>query len=318
MFIQQVSGPRARTSLWNDPFNAKGKQKFTIQEIQQMKNAISKAHWSYIEQTQKEALSNPKIQACELNVLSQLSKKSKGKNRAKAQLVKGALKKVNFATKKNNYTGEFVIFETPVDEVLPSKANNPLETFGQQILPALELRRQLGNLVGWKRKSEFRKSAMDNLETEKNTIEESSQYMEDKENTPLTTPISADSTMNKTISIPLTSKNTEDLVDLQGYKMSPGTQRLEFWNLGRTQRIQNTVLRFRGNSTCTYCFIFLIHFKRCFMPQIGKDKIIYVRDGRDRLIPLPIKVDKHNINNFKRVSQAAQKTAAQSKTSTNL
>ena len=207
-----------------------------------MKNAISKAHWSYIEQTQKEALSNPKIQACELNVLSQLSKKSKGKNRAKAQLVKGALKKVNFATKKNNYTGEFVIFETPVDEVLPSKANNPLETFGQQILPALELRRQLGNLVGWKRKSEFRKSAMNNLETEQNTIEESSQYMEDKENTPLTTPISADSTMNKTISIPLTSKNTEDLVDLQGYKMSPGTQRLEFWNLGRTQRIQNTEL----------------------------------------------------------------------------
>lgn len=54
------------------------------------------------------------------------------------------------------------------------------------------------------------------------------------------------------------------------------------------------------------------------MPQIGKDKIIYVRDGRDRLIPLPIKVDKHNINNFKRVSQAAQKTAAQSKTSTDL
>merc|ERR1711934_1050867 len=257
IFIKQVSGPRARTSLWNDPFNVKGKQKFTIQEIQKMKNAISKAHWNYIEQTQKEALQNPEIQACELNVLNQFNKKNKGKNRGKAQMLKSALKKVNFSTKKN-YCGDFMIFETPADEVLPKRPNNPLETFGQQMLVAVELRSHLGNSTS-KRKSEYRKSSLKNLHQSEHRKGQELSRMEDKENTPLTTPVSLDSTMNKTISIPLASKITEDLVDLQGYKMSPGT------------------------------------------PQIGKDKILYVRDGSDRLIPLPIKIDKNNINNFKRV-----------------
>merc|ERR1712130_724393 len=107
---------------------------------------------------------------------------------------------------QNNYSGNFAIFEIPENHNFPSRSNNPLETFGQKILPALKLREQLGSYMEVKRKSEF---------GQKSTTRENRDNEENKENnnTTLTTPVSsANNTtmMNKTISIPVSDKQALD------------------------------------------------------------------------------------------------------------
>ena len=289
-FIQQVSGPRARTSLWNDPFNTKSKQKFTIQEIQNMKNAISKAHWSYIEQTQKEALNNSEVQACELDLIGKLNKKCKGKTRGQALMVKEAVKKLNLGKMQNNYSGNFTLFEIPENHSFPSRSNNPLETFGQKILPALKLREQLGSYMEVKRKSEFvqkssaKSSGFDDNENNKENIN----------NTTITTPVSsANNTtmMNKTISIPVSDKQALDLYDQKlESKMSPGTECLK--------NERGFLVRFLK--------IFRSIFQTfCSTPQIGDTKTLYYTAG-DRLIPVSVRVDKANINGIRRISKLAK------------